>query len=304
MAVPSTYYLNGTSLADSTAVFTDSELTILADDGWYSDGEISRQQLSGVLLPQQNCPTCGVPCGSSISVSGSQGIYLVNLDAGSTSEDIGAVIIRFDPYSVPDGIRAIYNGVTYNKLSSPVDGLHQSTNAIDYTFIGEASSDCGISGTTYPALTEYIYDGGSFISTGNTQSVTVAPGDVSFSVAPPSQCVMVIPKEIAEPNIINIEVVGPCSGTGWGMSVSCPAFLDLMPSSEVKVDTLTACTAFINQEYFLVKVSAGTTVDVYDFVFFDPYGATPLDDGYYKVDTTTVIKVENGIVIEKITCSA
>jgi len=55
MATTGTYYLNGPSLGSATAVFSNSLLTIFAADGWYSDGEISRQQVSGVLLPQQNC---------------------------------------------------------------------------------------------------------------------------------------------------------------------------------------------------------------------------------------------------------
>lgn len=55
MAISSTYYLNAPSLGSATAVFSNSTLTTLAADGFYSDGVISRQQVSGVLLPQQVC---------------------------------------------------------------------------------------------------------------------------------------------------------------------------------------------------------------------------------------------------------
>ena len=55
MPAYSSYYLNGPSLASSTAVFDNSTLTVKAADGWYSDGEIVREQSSGLLLPQQNC---------------------------------------------------------------------------------------------------------------------------------------------------------------------------------------------------------------------------------------------------------
>jgi hypothetical protein len=58
MAISSSYYLNAPSLASATSVFTDDTLLVLAADGFYSDGVISREQVSGVLLPQQTCPSC------------------------------------------------------------------------------------------------------------------------------------------------------------------------------------------------------------------------------------------------------
>lgn len=54
----STYYLNGSSLATATAVFTDSALTTLASDGYYSDGAISRRLLNGVLQDASTCARC------------------------------------------------------------------------------------------------------------------------------------------------------------------------------------------------------------------------------------------------------
>ena len=156
MPISSTYYLNGPSLSSSTTIYSDSSLTTIAPDGFYSDGVISREQVSGILLPAVACGTCGTPCGGTINGSGAQGIYLLNLDAGSTVSDVGAVIVRFNPQSVPDGIRVVYNGNTYNKLSSPVDGLHQSTDPNGFTVIGNLGSDCGLTGSTtnFPAITE------------------------------------------------------------------------------------------------------------------------------------------------------
>ena len=58
MAISGTYYLNAPSLGSATSVFDDSTLLILAADGFYSDGVIAREQVSGVLLPQQSCPSC------------------------------------------------------------------------------------------------------------------------------------------------------------------------------------------------------------------------------------------------------
>jgi hypothetical protein len=55
---PLDYYINSSTFSGATAVFTDSNLTALADDGWYQLGGTYRQQLSGVLLDPVSCPDC------------------------------------------------------------------------------------------------------------------------------------------------------------------------------------------------------------------------------------------------------
>jgi hypothetical protein len=283
MAISSTYYLNAPSLASATAVFSNSALTTLAADGFYSDGVISREQVSGVLLPQQTCPTCATPCGETINASGGQGIYLLDLETGTTVSDVGAVIVRFDPYGVPDGIRGTLGANSYNKLVSPVDGLHQSSNAGALTYIGQTGADCGISGTTYPALIEYLYNGTSFVATGGTQSVTVAAGDVSLGSSAPGSTMMVIPKLTPSPSIINFEVVGPCSGTAWQMSVDCPVLLTGFSSSVSAVSSVAACALSETTTYYNASLAdTPGTVGLYDLVFADAYGQTPLAAGYYR----------------------
>lgn len=283
MATSSSYYLNAPSLGSATAVFTNADLTVLAADGFYSDGTIVREQVDGILLPQQTCPSCATPCGETINASGGQGIYLLDLETGTTVSDVGAVIVRFDPYGVPDGIRGTLGSTVYNKLVSPVDGLHQSSNAGALTYIGQTGADCGISGTTYPALTEFSYNGTTFVATGNTQSVTVAPGDVSLGVSAPGSTMMVIPKLTPSPSIINFEVVGPCSGTAWQMSVACPVLLTGFSSSVSAVSSVAACALSETTTYYNASLAnTPGTVGLYDLVFADAYGQTPLAAGYYR----------------------
>lgn len=283
MAISSTYYLNAPSLASATAVFSNAALTTLAADGFYSDGVISREQVSGVLLPQQSCPSCATPCGETINASGGQGIYLLDLETGTTGGDVGAVIVRFDPYGVPDGIRATLGANVYNKLTSSVDGLHQSSTSGNFTYVGQTSGDCGISGTTYPALAEFSYNGTSFVATGDTQSITVNAGDVSLGTSAPGNCLMVIPKLTASPSIINFEVVGPCSGTAWTMSVACPELLTGFSSSLSAVSSVAACALSETVTYYNASLAdTPGTVGLYDFVYADAYGNTPLAAGYYR----------------------
>lgn len=306
MATSSTFYLNGASLGSATAAFTDSNLTSCAPNGFYSDGVIVREQVDCVLLPQQTCPSCAVPCGSPINVSGSQGIYLVDLDTGNS---IGAVIIRFDPYSFPDGIKATFNGIVYNKLTSPVNGLHQSSNTNNYTFIGSTSGDCGISGTTYPALQEFLYNGVTFVPTGSTQSVTVAPGDVSLNALAPGNSMMVIPKTTTSPSVINFEMVGPCSGTAFAINIACPVLLTGFSSSLVFTSPALACAETQGQTYYNASLdNTPGIVDVYDFVYSDDKGLTQLADGFYKATGSIAgganwFEVLNGIVVAVGTCA-
>jgi hypothetical protein len=283
MATSSSYYLNAPSLGSATAVFTNAALSVCAADGFYSDGVIVREQVGCVLLPQQTCPACATPCGTTINASGGQGIYLLDLETGTTVSDIGAVIIRFNPQGVPDGIRATLGANVYNKLTSPVDGLHQSSNAGALTFVGQTSADCGISGTTYPALAEFSYNGTAFVATGDTQSVTVAAGDVSLGASAPGNTMMVIPKLTPSPSIINFEVVGPCLGTAWSMSVACPVLLTGFSSSVMAATSSAACLLAETTTYYNASLAnTPGTVGLYDFVFADAYGNTPLAAGFYR----------------------
>lgn len=303
-----TYYIDGTTLSNSTAVYDNAAMTVCAADGFYSDGVIVREQVNCSLLPAQTCPTCAEPCGGTISDSGAQGIYLLDLDVGGTATDTGAIIVMFDPRSVPDGIRATFDSTIYNKLSSPVDGYHGSTNANNFTYIGAQGSDCGISGSTYN-LNEFNYVGGSFQSTGNTQSITVNAGDVSLGSNAPGDCIMVIPKPNPTPSVVNFEFVGPCTSTVFDISVSCPAALPSYSSTTVaRPGFLAACEDTINQTFYHAPVNgtAGAPA-LYDWVFSDQNGQSTLLAGWYKIENVNgaqyPIEVDaNGIIITIGTC--
>jgi len=128
MATSGTYYLDAPSLSSATVVYSNAALTTVAANGFYSDGAIVREQVSGVLLPQQNCLACSIPCGgTTITANGGQGIYYLNTELGTNT---GAVVIEFDALSVPKGIVAVYNSTIYNGVSSPNYGWLQGTAGI------------------------------------------------------------------------------------------------------------------------------------------------------------------------------
>lgn len=303
----SIYYINGTTLSNSTAVFTDAALTTCAADGFYSDGSgISRNQIGCVLGPIEICPTCTQPCDTGVlSVSTGAGTFLLNVDLGGTASDVGAVIIKFIPASVPDGIRATYNGTVYNTLSSNVDGLHTSTVTGGYTYVGNANASCiPIAGTSYSNLPIYQYNGTSFIDTGQIRTITPQAGEFSFSSQAPGNLFMVIPKINATPTALQIEIAGVCSATAFAIEASCPALLTGYSSStNASPNETNACADSVVSTYYNAPVAGSPGVpEIFDFVFSDANGESVLTNGFYKITGNQWIQVENGIIINKASC--
>lgn len=303
------YYLNGTTLSNSTVVYDDAALTIVSADGFYADGSgISREQVSGILGPIQECPECLTPCGSTFNPASGAGVYELNVDLGAAR---GAVIIKFTPFSVPDGIKATYRGVFYNKFSSPIDGYHGGQPYGAYTYLGNdvpqpPDSCLPTAGTTYNDLTKYKYeDGVGYVDTGLTTSVTPQAGEISLtSGAAPGVCVMVIPKISITPSNIKLDIIGVCVGTGFNIEVECPVFLTGFDSSLVGVDSASACGFALDQTYYNAPVSgtAGNPA-INDWVFSDEYGSNVLSQGFYKINATEYIEVDvNGVVINRANC--
>lgn len=298
MATSSTYYLNGPTLGTATAVFSNSGLTVCAPNGFYSDGIIVREQVGCVLLPRQVCPSCGNACGGLINLSGSQGVYYLNIDLGSGT---GAVIVRFNPINIPDGISVLYDSVIYNGLSSPIFGWLQGTAGLA-TYIGATGSDCGIVAGSPYTLNEFEYNGSTFTPLGTTTSVSVVSGQMELTASGPGNSVMVIPKVASTPNVIDLTIIGPCTSTAFEVSISCPAPLTSFDSSAVTASDLLACDATVNQTYYVAHVNgAAGTLGLYDLVFSDSIGQFKLTAGYYKTTdagTNNWYQVDvNGVII-------
>ena len=154
------YFIDGPTLSTASAVYTDVDLTICASDGFYSDGTVCRQQIGCVLSIATPCPSCFAPCDSTINAGGSTGVYKLTF---STGGDFGAIIVYFDPVNVPDGCRATFDGVVYNKFTSNVFGYAAAAPG-NLTVMGNSSNDCtpGV-GTQldaggYTGLEEKVYN--------------------------------------------------------------------------------------------------------------------------------------------------
>ena len=125
-----TYYWAGTSFATATQIYSDSNLTTVANDGWYSVGGVYRQMVGGVLGPQTLCPSCVIPCGTGLSIGGfSTGLFAIAFDMGTAP---GAAVITFSAgvsnttlRPIPDGLTWNYNGMSGSEGSALVGGYQR-----------------------------------------------------------------------------------------------------------------------------------------------------------------------------------
>ncbi len=307
MATQSTYYLNGPSLLSSTAVFTDAALTTCAADGYYRQGTVVRQMVGCVLLPPQTCPSCIDECGSGIIESlSSPGVYSVSLETGQNAGDIGAIIIRFNPLAAPDGIQVELDGVIYNSLSSPTYGYLAGTANFP-TYIGSATSDCGLVIDSPHILDVYNWYNSTWETPTTTETISITSGQLDLTATSPGQCVMVVPKTVAIPSIIDVKIISPCPTNDFVLEVDCPTTLSSFACSSAFAEAESACAGDEGETYYYVHVNGSSGVlGLYDWVFFDQNGENVLPNNYYKSaacpGANEWFRVEDGVIVEFGTC--
>lgn len=306
-----TYYLDGTTLSNADAIYTDAALTICAADGFYSDGTISREQVSCGLLAEQSCPSCAQNCSTNIISTvgfGTYTIYLLDVNVGQTVLDLGAIKVSFSPDVTPEGFRATYNGVVYNKLSSPIDGYHASTVSTNFTVVGAPSGFTCITGL--PSLNSYEqfrYDAvTNWSATGIFQIEALSSGDLSPTSpsGSPGDCVMVIPKTTAAPAVISFEILGPCTGIGFNIVVECPRILTSFAGGTQEPTQIGACALVPAVDaYYNMPVTGSYGVPaLHDWVFADSYGANILGNGFYSLAGNRYMEVANGVIVDINNC--
>ena len=312
MSTSNTYYLNGPTLATATAVFSDSNLTVCAPDGFYSDNTISREQVNCVLLPAQTCPSCASPCDSPIDADGDQGFYKASFQSGT---DTGAMLIYFSPRGIPDGIKASLGTYSTSETTSPGHGYAAASSMNNFVYLGNPSNDCGI-GTTLDAggftnLDEFVYQSGNvndYVATGQTVNIQGSSADVvllgSYS-AVTNMATLVVPKTSNVDEILIVDVVGPCSGTAFDLQINCPAPLLPTPISIVATDCGT--DEFPNTVY-VAPNNTGTAGDpaLNEFAFADENGVQKYSPGQYTINPASgkkFITIDgNGVITNFVNC--
>ena len=292
-------YIDSSSFSTATAVYDDVHLTTKASDGVYQYDEQYRTQLNGLLGPLFQCEVCGIPCGGTLNPpGGSEGIYQLELSVGSTLADVGAILIYFNPRSFPDGIRVLYDGVYYNRLSSPLDGNLQSTSGVAdaFTILGDPGDPC-VPSTPNTSNYNFFngYDNTGWLAgTPSPQSITINTGD-DIRFGQEQNNLLVVPKPNALPCIVSIQVLGPCVNTGWSISVECPAALPSFQAKAIAAGNI--CQATDTTLYFgRFQGDSNAYPVVNNPVFLDQDGVNRASDQNYIMDNNQVITVTQGVV--------
>jgi len=276
-----------------------SQFVILADSTYI---EIQY----GIVIATGTCTPAGLPCGGTLTPpQGQRGVYQLDIDAGTTVSDTGAILIYFNPASIPDGIRVLYDGVFYNRLSSASDGNLQSTSGVAnaFTILGDPTDTC-VPATPNTSVYNAFngYDSNGWIpDTPSTRTITINAGD-DIRGGQAQNNLMVIPKPNASPGTVSIEVLGPCASTGWFLTVECPAALPSFTANAIGSSTF--CQAATGTFFFARFFNAVNAYPVLNNpIFLDHDGVTRATDQNYIMDNGTYITVTNGVVSNIQTCT-
>lgn len=310
MPTPLPFFLDGSSLVDSTAVYSNSGLTILAADGYYSDGVNIREQLGGLLLPVQPCPSCGLPCTVDGSLlGGDEGEYRMTIDTGSLPGNTGAIVIRFRVGNAPDGMIVNYDGNVYNEFSSPLYGYLAGAPG-GATYLGNVATVCEPDALVGPhTLNVFNWDGTAFIPSGGTNSITTLSSELALTAGAPDDAtnwnVLVVPKPSLSPSTMDITIYAVCENTSFLFSIACAGQIKKINASTIFEDFKVEgfCDASLLNSLYPVRVTGVSPyLGMYDWIFTDANGANKAADGYYKTNNVIApndtIRVQDGVIVE------
>jgi hypothetical protein len=167
MPVSNIYYLDGIDLESANSIFTNSDLSTIASDGWFSAGGVSRQLVNGQLLPLAKCVACpgdpgSVDCNIGYNVQsgipeGNLADILFNLSVNGTSElSVNEVISGTE--IVSQGSASMTFQVEYNGAVDPLDQITLSIESPGGTVISQSIIDSPES-DVYSITTTIVFNG-------------------------------------------------------------------------------------------------------------------------------------------------
>lgn len=291
-----TYYINAENFSDATGIFTDSAMTLIAADGTYQFNGVRRTMANSILGSPFFCGTCCANC----SLTYIYPIPSAKNQKFTVCSNIGAltnyaIVVKFKYTSTnsqdlgfPLGLKATYEaqayqGVTSNRFGYLPELYIGSTNVMPaLTLAGTYDLD----GRSWQPLTS------SFVSSAD-ETVTIAASDMSPIVGNPDECYMLIPKTSIT-DTIDVEVYSPkptsalpsSSGGGCDITIPCPSALEFFRTSTTQASSVLACASSLDQDAYIMRVNSATGSNsprIFDRVFSNPTGETPLAEGYYML---------------------
>lgn len=300
MGATSNYFLDGPNLASSSAVYTDLTLTTKAPDGFYSDNQIVREQVNGILQDPVVCGDCALDCDTIINVSSAQsGYYTANFE---TTTAIGVVRVVFNPFNCADGFRFVEGTSVFNEVSSQNFGYLSSSNAGNFVVLGNsAAAGCGNPVPGAFSLDKYIFEqNGQFVQITGSESVVYAAGDSGVQAGAPGECVGYFVNSTNTNKIIETQIAATYNNSDFEISVECPQVL-------IGSDIANECGEFEGEAAPIYNVPVNGDyglIGLYDWVFTDNMATNKVAAGdYVVININSTITVDaNGVVINIVPC--
>tara|TARA_R100000935_G_scaffold55678_1_gene85870 strand:+ start:9616 stop:10974 length:1359 start_codon:yes stop_codon:yes gene_type:complete len=286
MATYGQYYYDGLDFLTCTNIYTDAALTIVAADGWYSQGGNFREMVNSVLLAAQPCSDCSIPCGAVITASGNTGIYKATFSFGTQT---GAAVINFNAGNnsnpVPDKLTWTFDGVSASEYSSLLGGYLQgyiggygraatdclccATCDVNLYGVDGLSQTLGSDGVSNPNQPVFVYQSGAFSASGALQNIPAwggnSTGDQTLNdCSGPLPTIpfasynatMVVPVPVGSTDTsVDIEISAPCSNTFFSFAVNCPTLLTGFTATAESGSIGVACLASKNTTIYHVGVN-------------------------------------------------
>jgi len=288
-----TYYINAEDFSDATSIFTDAAMTTVAPDGTYQFNGVHRTMSNSILGSPFFCGTCCANCSGTYiyPIPPAKNVdHTICSNIGSSTRTAIVVSFKFTGTNLgyPLGLAAtfdsqFYNGVSSNRFGYLPDLYVGNNNVVSPADLA-AESPYELSGFSWQPLTSTFVPSQDF-----TRAISTADYNVTFGN--PDQCYLLIPK-MSTSDTVSVQVFSPVvtinsTGGGCNVTVPCPAPLEQLSVSGTRSSVFDACSAPSrdNTAYIMRVNSTSGSPRMFDRVFVDSAGVTPLAEGYYQIQT-------------------
>jgi hypothetical protein len=322
-----TKYFNAPTFSEATTVYDDALLSTVSVDGYYSDGVVTRYQLTGVLGLNATCPTCVTyPCTSGVTIPT---VDVARYDLKTTfGTDIGAIKLTVSNLGLyPIGIQLMKDNIQYDVKFSSTDTAFEALGQInapvtfDLSFFSSgATAPCSAYNFSSLSLPTYMYNGTTWATDDVLSTVSLTNKRGATTEESLDTLILYVPKTSATDFTLRTIAVAPCGGASLAtpISIGCPVALPSFDVSGPQPNQGAACLASIASIFYVGYVSGSTVgsdvrISLNDFIFDDANGNVKATDAWYGINRVNAegggaageksrIQVQDGIVINLQSC--
>ena len=262
--------------------------------------------ITPTVTPTQ--PVVAIPCDNPPNIPpGAPGRYDITYDVGNDPDELGAIIVYFNPAGIPDGVRVQHNGNFYNRLYSPTltttTPLQSPNGNMAFTTLGNNAPFASTTTNTYN-LNELSNTNPAVWLPNGTTTATYTTGDYLFGGANQWNLI-VIPKTNVSATSLLVESVGWNGGTVFTVDIECPA-----PLPSFSGVSGTKLCSIATEEYYFARFrnQSNTFPAQNNPVFTDPNGQNVFSPGAgnatdISMSNGNVITVTDGMVTNIVACT-